>query len=70
VFQEINNEIGMIAEFIVWTIGDMKMEESEIKFSLEDIRKVLEKFEGTILYHVTIDNIMDDFKDDFIKENK
>lgn len=60
----------MIAEFIVWTIGDMKMEESEIKFSLEDIRKVLEKFEGTILYHVTIDNIMDDFKDDFIKENK
>lgn len=66
-FQEINNEIGITAEFIVWTIGDMKMEESEIKFSLEDIRKMLEKFEGAILYHVTIDNIMDDFKDDFIK---
>ena len=43
------------------------MEESEIKFSLEDIRKMLEKFNGAILYPVTIDNIVNDFKDDFIK---
>lgn len=46
------------------------MEEKEIKFSLEDIRKMLEKFKGAILYPVTIENIMDDFKEDFLKDLK
>lgn len=34
------------------------MEEQDIKISLEDMRKVLEKFKGAILYPVTIENIM------------
>jgi DNA-directed RNA polymerase subunit RPC12/RpoP len=34
----------------------------EIKFSLEDIRKILEKFKGATLYQVTIDNIINDFQ--------
>ncbi len=43
------------------------MEESEIKFSLEDIRKMLEKFRGASLYPTTIDNIITNFKKDFIE---
>lgn len=46
------------------------MEESEIKFSLEDIRKMLEKFKGAILYPVAIENIVDDFKEDFLEHLK
>jgi hypothetical protein len=46
------------------------MEESEIKFSIEDIRKMLEKFRGALLYPVTIENIIDDFKEDFLKNLK
>lgn len=46
------------------------MEESEIKFSLEDIRKMFEKFIGALLYPVTIGNIIDDFKEDFLKNLK
>lgn len=43
------------------------MEEREIKFSLEDIRKMLKKFAGATLYPITIDNIIDDFKEVFLK---
>ncbi len=44
------------------------MEESEIKFNLEDIRKMLEKFRGATLYPTTIDNIITHFKKDFLKK--
>jgi len=43
------------------------MEESEIKFSLEDIRKMLEKWRGATVCPATIDDIIIDFKNDFIK---
>jgi len=43
------------------------MEESEIKFSLEDIRKMLEKWRGATVCPATIDNIITNFKKDFIE---
>lgn len=38
------------------------MEEDRTKFSLEDIVKTLEKFNGFTPHIATIDNIIDDFK--------
>jgi len=38
------------------------MEEKEIIVSLEDMRKMLEKFKGATLYQSTIENIMRDMK--------
>lgn len=42
--------------------GDGIMEESEIKVSLEDVRKMLVKFRGATLYPTTIENIMTKMK--------
>lgn len=42
------------------------MEENEIKFSLEDIRKMLEKFRGGVLYPGIINTIVDNFKKDYL----
>jgi len=55
---------------VTWKCKVRKMEEKEIKFSIEDIRKTLEKFKGATLYQVTIENIIDDLKEDFLKNLK